>query len=122
MLLVYVVDHSQQALEVHHTLAELDVTFGRDAWGVLDVKEGITRSVLLHVFERVLATDRGVAGVELQRNDGWIRTLNKNVVRCRSVHVAEVPRFIVEPDANTAAQRPRSRFVEAIRPASIVIE
>src|SRR6266704_6814208 len=122
MLLIDAIDHRQQATEIDDALAQLDVVVSAKARRILDVKERVPGPVALHVLKWILAADRRIAGVQLQRDHGWIGPLDEDIVRGRAVDHPEIPGFVVKADSDIAAQRSRSRFIKTICPASIVIE
>ena len=122
MLVIDVIDHRQQATEVDDALAQLDVVIRAETRRILDMKERVSASVPLHVLERILAANRRIAGVELQRHHRWISALDKHVVRSRPADRAEIPGFVVKADSDIAAQGTRSRFIETVSPPPVIIQ
>ena len=122
MFLVDAIDHCQQTTEVDDALAQLDVVIGAKARRIFDVEQRVAASVTLHVLERILTSNGRVAGVELQRNYRRINPLYENIVGSGTVDRAEIPCFVMKAHADIAAQGTGSSFVEAIRPAAIVVE
>src|SRR5204862_7953411 len=111
----------QQASEIEHSGAELRVS--RAVFhDVLEMEAPIAVAVALEISERIAASHRQIADVELVTDDSRVRSLQEQVVRHGAVDRLQVIGLVVEREPNAGAPRGGAGRVEAIGPLAPIVQ